>query len=141
MSTYLIVADRSAWSMGLARSISPMCREQNDAEFVVVVPADPSYQADEGAAMHEAQEAAARASTSLRLEGLRVIDALAGCSPPRKALEQAMASGTFDGIIVGASRRNAALQIQPDLVRQLERRHGVPVRLINLQSTLIAHHQ
>jgi hypothetical protein len=138
MSTYLIVADRLAWSMGLARSLQTMGLRDRSAEFVVVVPADPSYQADESEALLLAREAAARARTSLTLEGMIVLEALAGPAPPRKALEQEMVRGSrsYDGIVVGTSRRNPDLQIQPDLVKQLERRHGIPVRVINVQGKM-----
>jgi hypothetical protein len=85
-----------------------------------------------------AQEAAARARTSLQLEGFTVLEALAGPMLPRKALELEMTRGSrsYDGIVVGTTRRNPALQIQPDLVKQLERRHGIPVRVINLDGAM-----
>ena len=139
MSTYLIVADRTAWSMGLARSLHTLGERDRSAEFVVIVPADPSPQADETAALRLAREAAARACTSLRLEGLTVLDAFAGPAPPRKALEQEISRGSrsYDGIVVGTTRRNPAPQIQPDLVKQLERRHGIPVRVINLKGAVL----
>lgn len=138
MSTYLIVADRLAWSMGLARSLHVLGERDRTAEFVVVVPADPSLQGDETEAMHVAEETAARARVSLRLEGLTVLDALAGPTPPRKALEQEISRGArrYDGIVVGMTRRNPGLQIQPELVQQLERRHGIPVTVINLNGAV-----
>ena len=138
MSTYLIVADRSAWSMGLARSLHSLGERDRTAEFVVIVPADPALQTDEALALQVAQETAARARTSLRLEGLTVLEAIAGPTPPRKALEQEMNRGSrsYDGIVVGMTRRNPALQIQPELVRQLERRHGIPVTVINLNGAM-----
>ena len=139
MSTYLIVADRLAWSMGLARSLHTMGARDRSAEFVVIVPADPSLQSSEAEALLVAREAAARARTSLRLEGLTVLDALAGSSTPHKALEQEMARGSrsYDGIVVGTASRTGQ-RIQPDLVKQLERKHGIPVQVINLVGRMIA---
>jgi hypothetical protein len=138
MSTYLIVADRSAWSMGLARKLDGMERDAT-AEFVIIVPADPTLMAVEPEARLVAEEAAARARTSLRQQGLTVLEAIAGPPLPRKALEDELNRGTraYDGIIVGASRRNPGLQIQADLVIQLERKHGIPVRLITLRSAVM----
>jgi hypothetical protein len=140
MSTYLIVADRHAWSMGLARSLHSMGARDRAAEFVVVVPADPSLQSNEVEAQLVAREAAARARTSLRLEGLTVLEALAGPAAPHQALEQEMTRGSrsYDGIVVGTARRTPAQQIQPDLVKQLERKHGIPVQVINLVGKMIA---
>jgi hypothetical protein len=131
MGTYLIVADRKAWSAGLARRLSTVGRDRS-AEFVVVVPADPSLYADEVEAVGLAREAAARACTSLRLQGLTVLDALAGPATPRRALEEELGRGarSYDGIFVGLLARSPTVQIHPDLVRQLERKHGIPVRLI-----------
>ena len=138
MSTYLIVADRSSWSMGLARSLHSFGERDRSAEFVVVVPAEPSLQADEVESQHAAQEAAARARVSLRLEGLTVLDAIAGPTPPRKALEQEMRRGSrsYDGIVIGMTRHNPTLQIQPELVKQLERRYGIPVRVVTLNGAV-----
>ena len=39
---------------------------------------------------------------------------------------------SYDGIVVGTSTRSPAVQIQPDVVKQLERLHGIPVQVINL---------
>ena len=107
-----------------------------------MVPADPSFEADEGEAFVVAREAALRARTSLQLEGFTVLEVRAGPMLPRKALEQELTRGSrsYDGIIVGTSRRNPALQIQPDLVKQLERRHGIPVRVISLDGAMSSLH-
>jgi hypothetical protein len=138
MSTYLIVADRMAWSLGLARKLQVLGSRDRTAEFVVVVPVDPTLHAEEAKAFMVAQEAAARARTSLQLEGFTVLEALAGPMLPRKALEQELMRGSrsYDGIIVGTTRRNPALQVQPDLVKQLERRHGIPVQVVSLDGAM-----
>jgi hypothetical protein len=47
-------------------------------------------------------------------------------------------SRSYDGILVGTARRPPAQQIQPDLVRQLESKHGIPVQVINLVGKMIA---
>ena len=139
MSTYLIVADRMAWSLGLSRRLRMLGGRDRSAEFVVVIPTDPVAQVEELEAFRLAEEAAARASISLRLEGLTVLDAHAGVTPPRKVLEAEMSRGSrsYDGIIVANSRRNPGLQIQPDLARQLERRHGIPVQVMTLDGAMV----
>jgi hypothetical protein len=139
MSTYLVVGDRNSWSMGLARSLHDIGARDHAAAFVVIVPADVSPFDDEVASLREAREAAARASTSLRLQGLTVLDASAGPASPRRALVEEMArhSRSYDGIVVGASRRNPLEQVQPEHASQIERSYGVPVRLISLQSAVM----
>ena len=69
--------------MGLAHNLHAIGDRDQSAEFVVIVPADALLFADEVEATNLAREAAARARTSLRLEGLTVVDAFAGPTPPR----------------------------------------------------------
>jgi hypothetical protein len=127
--------------MGLARSLQVIGERDRTAEFVVIVSADPYPHVDETEAQRTAGEAAARARTSLRLQGLTVLDASAGPAPPGRAVDEEMRRGSrsYDGILVGTSRRNPAQQIQPEVVRLLERTHGIPVRLINLPGPPIVH--
>jgi hypothetical protein len=141
MSTYLVVADRNSWSMGLARSLHDIGVRDDGAAFVVIVPADVSPFDDEAEALRTAREAAARASTSLRLQGLTVLDAVAGPASPRKALEEEMDrhARSYDGIVVGASRKNPLEQVQPEQASRLERELGIPVRLISLTSAVMTH--
>jgi hypothetical protein len=141
MSTYLVVADRNAWSLGLARNLQLIGGHDHEAAFVVIVPADPAVHVDEAEAMLTAREAAARARTSLRLQGLTVLEASAGPASPGRALEEEMRRGSrsYDGIVVGTSRRRAAQPIGLEQVRQLEHKHGIPVRLIILPIAAMPH--
>jgi hypothetical protein len=133
MSTFLVIADRNAWSMGLCRTLCQLGGRNRTTEWVLIVPAEPSVSADEGLAMREAHEASQRAQVALRNEGLTVLKACAGPPFPRKALEEEMnrPSRQYDGIVLATGRRHASLQIQPNLVSQLEGRYGIPVRLID----------
>ena len=138
MSIYLVVADRMAWSLGFARSLHTLGHRDPSARFVVMVPVDSALQVDADATTNVAREAAARARTSLQLEGLTELDAFEAISPPRKAFELEVSRGTrtYDGIVVGVTRRNPAFQVHPELSTQLEGRYGIPVQVISLDGTL-----
>lgn len=139
MGKYLVISNQTATSSELLQGLKALRDRDPEAQFVLLVPATPSYlkvgpQPDRH---QSAEEVAAAARSLFEGEQLTVLEAKAGDGLPMKAIgEEIMSSGhVYNGIVISTLSPGVSTWMQQDLPRRIERRWGLPVRHIILGET------
>ena len=136
MGKYLVISNQTATSRELLQGLKALLSRDPEAQFVLLVPATPSYlkvgpQPD---SHQTAEEVAATARSLFEAEQLTVLAAKTGDGLPMKAIgEEIMAGGRiYNGIVISTLSPGVSTWMQQDLPRRIERRWGLPVRHIIL---------
>jgi GABA permease len=139
---YLVVANQTLTGDELVRVIVS-CAEAQPSEFFIVVPATPALEMwveavalpycgvsyDVNALEHArmlAEERLTEAAAQLRAVGATVHGQV-GDRDPLRAVEDVLATGKFDEIIVSTLPRRISRWLHQDLPHRLEQKFGLPV--------------
>ena len=132
MARYLLVAHQTAESEELLAAARDLAREDEDAEFVLLVPATPVGSLlvwEEGATAAVAARRAASARARLEAHGLRVTDARTGDQDPMAAIADEMHAGrNYDTLVVSTLPAGVSRWLRMDLLSRVRRnfpRHRV----------------
>jgi hypothetical protein len=144
MARYLLVANETAESPELLRAVNEIHSRDDDAEFVIVIPATPLnlLQQFEGTVKSARALAAQRAQRTRRhLEdaGIRVRSTRVGNWDPYVAIEEELADTTYDAIVLSTLPPGISRWLRTDLPSRVARRHP-EIRLVHVVSRPAASH-
>ena len=132
MARYLLVAHQTAESAELLAAARELAREDDGAEFVLLVPATPVGNLliwEEGATAAVAARRAADGRARLEAHGLRVIEARTGDSDPMAAIADELHAGRrYDTLVVSTLPAGVSRWLRMDLLSRVRRnfpRHRV----------------
>lgn len=129
MARILVVANRTAESPELLEALKARAAQDDDPEFLLVVPAAGhgiQKAADPDAARAESGVHLDHATQKFLAEGLKVETHL-GDSDPVAAVQDAVNFGSFDEVIVSTLPARASKWLKMDLPTRVERITGLPV--------------
>jgi hypothetical protein len=125
MARYLIVAHQTAESEELLAAARELAREDEGAEFVLLVPATPVGNLlvwEEGATAAVAARRAASARVRMEAQGLRVTDARTGDSDPMAAIADELHAGhRYDMLVVSTLPAGVSRWLRMDLLSRVRR--------------------
>ena len=130
MAKYLVIANQTALSEELTQGLIKRAEEDPDAEFVLVVPATPVESLvtmEEGQARQIAARRAGRALTQLTDAGIPIVGALVGAPSPFEAIQEAVHSAQYAGIIFCTFPPGASRWLEPGLFERVEKAVNLPV--------------
>jgi hypothetical protein len=135
MSKYLVVAHQTAASPELIARLKELQERDDQAQFVLLVPATSSAHLltwVEGESEQIAQRRAAQATSTLRQNGLSVTNTLIGEADPLKALDKELRENGDDYAMTVISTLPPGLSrwFRRDLQHQLQNRFGNRVAIV-----------
>jgi hypothetical protein len=136
VASYLLVANETAESPELHDALAEIHKQDQDAEFVIVIPATPLnlLQQFEGSVKSARALAAQRAqSTRRHLEnlGIRVRSTRIGSWDPYVAIEEELANDEYQAIVLSTLPPGISRWLHMDLPSRVVRRHQ-NIRLIHV---------
>jgi hypothetical protein len=143
MAIYLVVANETAESSELNDAVTEISKQDQEAEFVIVIPATPLnlLQQFEGVVKSARGLAAQRGqSTRRHLEslGIRVRSTRIGNWDPYVAIEDELANDKYQAIVLSTLPPGVSRWLRMDLPSRVIRRHP-DIRLIHVVARSGAH--
>ena len=133
MSRYLVVAHETVTNPELLRQVKAVMKEDQQAEFVLLVPATPvrhlRFRRSSGDRADEvAHKLADKARALFDRKGVKVADAVVGASSPVEAIDEEMrARPGYAGVVISTLPKETSRWLQMDLPRTVESKYGLPV--------------
>ena len=133
MSRYLVVAHETVTNPKLLEEVKAVRRRDDQAEFVLLVPATPVRHLLFRRGGHEEAEAAARrlvekARAMFSKEGVELMDARVGPESPVEAIdEEVRARPDYAGFVISTLPTEKSRWLRMDLPRTVASKYGRPV--------------
>jgi hypothetical protein len=132
MARYLVVAHQTATNPRLLDQIKAVQQQDEEAEFVLLVPATPVRhllrRGDEHDAEVAARKLADRALNVFARKGLKLSDARVGAQSPIDAVDdEVQAHPGYAGFIISTLPQEHSRWLRMDLPRTIEAKYGLPV--------------
>lgn len=127
---HLLIAHQTASSEALRHHVVALAHEDQDAEFVLVIPATPVDHLrswTEGEAVRAATEAGDRATAAFAADGITLTDVRVGDGNPVYAIQDAFIVEDFDDVIISTHPSGVSRWLRMDLVAKATRALDVPV--------------
>jgi hypothetical protein len=136
VASYLLVANETAESPELRDAVAEINKQDQEAQFVIVIPATPLnlLQQFEGSVKSARGLAAQRAqSTRRHLEslGIRIRSTRIGNWDPYVAIEEELANDKYEAIVLSTLPPGVSRWLRMDLPSRVARRHQ-KIRLIHV---------
>jgi len=127
MARYLLVAHQTADSPELRSRVGDLLKEDQAAEFVLLVPATPvgllpAIGGEGRTSVEVARWRASRARSLLEQAGARMTAALVGNYNPVVAVEEELRNRNYDGVIISTLPPGLSRWLRLDLPAQIARR-------------------
>ena len=133
MARYLVVAHETVTNPALLKQVRAVREQDEEAEFVLLVPATPVRhllfrRGDEHDAAAAARKLADRAGTMFARKGLPVSDVRVGAPDPMEAIDAEMtAEPGYAGVIISTLPEEKSRWLRLDLPSAVRARYGLPV--------------
>jgi hypothetical protein len=133
MARYLIVAHETVTNAQLHDQVRAVARQDEQAEFVLLVPATPVRhllfrRGNDEDARTVARRLADKAAAMFAREGINLVEAKVGPESPLDAVEEEVrAYPDYAGFVISTLPREKSRWLRMDLPRQIEARYGRPV--------------
>ena len=130
MRRYLVIAHQTASGDTLRRYVAQVAADEQDAEFVLVVPATAVEDIDawtEGQAKTAAEEAGEAARQAFAVDGVHIDEVVVGDANPLYAIQDAFMDSDYDAVIVSTLRSGVSKWLGMDLLARAERAVSAPV--------------
>ncbi len=133
MARYLVVAHETVTNPALLKQVRAVREQDQEAEFVLLVPATPVRhllfrRGDEHDAAAAARKLADRAGTMFARKGLPVSDVRVGAPDPMEAIDAEMtAEPGYAGVIISTLPEEKSRWLRLDLPSAVRSRYGLPV--------------
>ena len=130
MSRYLIIAHQTAESPELLQAVRAIVTRDPQARFVLLVPATRVEHLGvwtDGKAEEAAQASGESARGLWEAEGITLEDVRVGDASPVYAVQDCLAEGDFDQVVVSTLPIGVSRWVKLDVVSQLRRSIDVPV--------------
>ena len=133
MARYLVVAHQTVTNPELLEQVRSVKDKDEQAEFVLLVPATPVrhllfLKGDERDAQAAAEKLAAKARAVFARHGVDLRDAKVGAESPVAAIEEEVgADPDYAGFIISTLPRERSRWLRMDLPRIVESKYGKPV--------------
>ena len=132
MARYLVVAHQTVTSSELLKQVRVLREQEQDAEFVLLVPATPVRHllrpGDEHDAEAAARKRAERGRALFAKRGLPLDDAKVGAPDPAVAIEREVeANPGYTGFVISTLPAEKSRWLRLDLPRTVRAKYGLPV--------------
>ena len=133
MARYLVVAHQTVTNPELLKQVRSVKEKDEQAEFVLLVPATPVrhllfLRGDERDARAAAEKLAAKARAVFARHGVDLRDAKVGAESPVAAIEEEVAADpNYAGFIISTLPRERSRWLRMDLPQIVESKYGKPV--------------
>jgi hypothetical protein len=132
MARYLVVAHQTVTNPRLLEQVKAVQRHDEEAEFVLLVPATPVRhllrRGDEHDAEVAARKLADRALDMFARKGVGLSDARVGAQSPVDAIDdEVQAHPGYAGFIISTLPQERSRWLRMDLPRTVEGKYGLPV--------------
>jgi len=133
MARYLVVAHQTVTNPQLLKKVRAIREQEEEAEFVLLVPATPVRHllfrwGDEHDAETTARKLAARAQTFFRKKGVPLADARVGAADPADAIDEELrANPGYSGFVISTLPEEKSRWLRMDLPRKISAAYGLPV--------------
>jgi hypothetical protein len=132
MARYLVVAHQTVTNPELLKQVEAVQQQDEEAEFVLLVPATPVRhlfrRGDEHDAEVAARKLADRAREMFARKGVELSDARVGAQSPVDAIDdEVQAHPGYAGFIISTLPQEHSRWLRMDLPRTVEGKYGLPV--------------
>ena len=133
MARYLVVAHQTVTNPKLLKQVRAVKEQEEEAEFVLLVPATPVRhllfrRGDEHDAEVAARKLADRARILFARKGLPLADARVGAADPVDAIDgEVTANPAYDGFIISTLPEEKSRWLRLDLPLTVRTKYGLPV--------------
>ena len=132
MARYLVVAHETVTNPVLLEEVRAVQRRDQEAEFVLLVPATPVRHLLRRSGEHDAEvtarKLADRARAMFAKKGIKLSDAQVGAQSPVDAIDdEVKANPGYAGFIISTLPKETSRWLRMDLPRTVESKYGLPV--------------
>jgi hypothetical protein len=133
MARYLVVAHQTVTSPELLKQVRVLREQEEDAEFVLLVPATPVRhllfrRGDEHDAEATARKCVERGRALFAKKGLPLHDAKVGAPDPAVAIDrEVLADSGYTGFVISTLPAEKSRWLRMDLPRTVRAKYGLPV--------------
>ena len=132
MARYLVVAHQTVTNPRLLEQVKAVQQQDEEAEFVLLVPATPVRhllrRGDEHDAEVAARKLADRAQEMFARKGVKLSDTRVGAQSPMDAVDdEVQAHPGYTGFIISTLPQEHSRWLRMDLPRTVEAKYGLPV--------------
>jgi hypothetical protein len=133
MARYLVVAHETVTNPQLLEQVKTVMKEDQQAEFTLLVPATPVRhllfrRGSEEDAQAVARKLAEKARAMFAKKGVDLVDARVGAESPVEAIDQEVkANPGYAGFVISTLPRETSRWLRMDLPRTVESKYGLPV--------------
>jgi hypothetical protein len=133
MARYLVVAHQTVTNPQLLEQVKTVMKEDQQAEFTLLVPATPVRhllfrRGSKEDAQAVARKLAEKARAMFAKKGVDLVDARVGAESPVEAIDQEVkANPGYAGFVISTLPRETSRWLRMDLPRTVESKYGLPV--------------